>query len=316
MSTPDEPSQSEPSSAASNAEASLEEESAGLASCLNGALTFNSSAASQRQSQLRKIRSLRTREEANEEANKRLLTRVVFEVVSTRTLSQFSRKYVAYTVLIKRVPGLDRSPAVIERRYSEFRNLYSGLKRRHPEVMQDTVFPKKTVLGNFKAEVIMNRSKLFEELLLHVYAVERLRISSDFADFLYNRDIKEAHDHLRRAKYDDALPILENAFFLQEKLLGEKHSSVLSTLCEIVASHNAAENIVEAQKFAEVALSRFGKEESHELYIPLLQLSVRLWWTLGKDKKHLERRLQSIKQSGVNVDGQPSLLEIALRRQK
>lgn len=51
--------------------------------------------------------------------------------------------------------GHDARPAVIERRYNDFCFIYECiLKSFHPSILGDFMFPKKVLLGNFKAEVI------------------------------------------------------------------------------------------------------------------------------------------------------------------
>lgn len=246
-------------------------------------------------------------------------TRIVFEVVSARTVNNIRKKYVAYTLLVKRSPGLDRFPAIIERRYSDFLELFLNLKKHYPPELQSVnYFPKKTVLGNFKPEVITSRSRAFEQFLYHIYDVDKTRLSEELAEFFYNREVRDAHGCMRCGKFEDAIPLLENAYFLQEKVLGDSHLTTLSTLCEVIATHNAIDNMSEAHKFAEVALCQFvaGHQEKCELYPPLLQLSVRLCWALGKDKRDLEQRLQSLSQSGTRVEKLPTLLDVVMKKCK
>ena len=60
----------------------------------------------------------------------------------------------------------DPRPAVIERRYSDFSFVYECiLKNFHPSVLGDFLFPKKVLIGNFKAEVITERTEAFHKFL-------------------------------------------------------------------------------------------------------------------------------------------------------
>ena len=54
--------------------------------------------------------------------------------------------------------GHDPRPAVIERRYNDFCFIYECiLKSFHPSILGEFLFPKKVLIGNFKAEVISER---------------------------------------------------------------------------------------------------------------------------------------------------------------
>ena len=67
--------------------------------------------------------------------------------------------------MMKRV-GHEPQPAVIERRYNDFCFIYECILRSfHPSVLGDFQFPKKVLLGNFKAEVISERTDAFHKFL-------------------------------------------------------------------------------------------------------------------------------------------------------
>ncbi|GBN36598.1 Sorting nexin-21 [Araneus ventricosus] len=241
--------------------------------------------------------------------------RVAFEIVSAKTNSDSKKKFVSYTVLIKRSPGLETQPGVLERRYSDFLSLYQTLKKLYPMLLNSFPFPKKAILGNFTADIIAERSVAFQHFLAYAYSVKELRQSAELAEFLYNREIQEAHAMMKLAQFEDSAVLLENVYFIQEKILDEGHFSTYYTLCVLVACLNAVDNVAEAQKYAEIALSFAPDHERNVLTVPLLVLAVRLWWAVGKDKKVLERRLQELKQSGTNTDKQPTLLELVLHRE-
>lgn len=246
---------------------------------------------------------------------KRSSQRVTFEIVSAKTVSQTRKKFVSYTVLIKRVPGLERQPGVLERRYTDFLHLYQSLKKHFPSVLNDFPFPKKALLGNFTAEVITERSVAFQHLLAYIFSISELRQSVEVAEFFYNRELQDAHKMMKVGQFEDASVILENVYFVQEKLLGEDHFSTYYTLCILIACLNAVDNISEAQKYAEIALLYIPKHNKSDLTIPLLVLSIRLWWAVGKDKRDLEKKVQEMKKNGINVEKQPTLLELVLHRE-
>ncbi|KAG8190441.1 hypothetical protein JTE90_009278 [Oedothorax gibbosus] len=241
--------------------------------------------------------------------------RIAFEIVSAKTISDAKKKYVSYTVLVKRAPGLETQPGVLERRYSDFLSLYQTLKRRYPSSVGDFPFPKKAIMGNFTADVITERSVGFQHFLAFAYSIRELRKSEELAEFLYNREIQEAHRMMKLAQFEDSAVLLENVYFVQEKVLEEGSFSTYYTLCVLVACLNAVDNVSEAQKYAEAALELAPQHETHELTVPLLVLAVRLWWAVGKEKRGLERRIQEMRQSGVNTDKQPTLLELVLHRE-
>ncbi|GIX99679.1 sorting nexin-21 [Caerostris extrusa] len=196
------------------------------------------------------------------------------------------KKFVNYTVLIKRSPGLETQPGLLERRYSDFLSLYQTLKKLYPMLLNSFPFPKKALLGNFTADIIAERSVAFQHFLAYAYSVRELRQSAELAEFLYNREIQEAHAMMKLGQFEDSAVLLENVYFIQEKILDEGHFSTYYTLCVLVACLNAVDNVAEAQKYAEMALAFAKKHEKNVLTVPLLVLAVRLWWAVGKDKKY------------------------------
>ena len=68
---------------------------------------------------------------------------------------------------MKRI-GHDSRPAVIERRYNDFCFIYECiLKSFHPSILGDFMFPKKVLLGNFKAEVISEVCTTYAKLKMN-----------------------------------------------------------------------------------------------------------------------------------------------------
>lgn len=213
-------------------------------------------------------------------------------------------------------PGVDPSQAIIDRRYSDFDHLHTALKKLYPSLMTDISFPTKKVTGNFKAETIAQRSRAFEQYLTHVYSIDILRLSPEFASFFYENDLDKAYRLLQDGHYKESIPILKSAALMQQKLLGEKNPNVISTLCSIVAVASAAEQDKLAQAFGEVAIQYIADDNRNEYLVPLLQTSIRLCWKLGKDKKDLEAKLQHLRDAGIQVDNAPNLLDLILARNR
>lgn len=73
-----------------------------------------------------------------------------FEVVSARTIDGKDgyKRHVAYTILVRKDEGDDDPvPVVIERRYTDFLQLYKALGQDHPTLTSHIYFPRKVILG-------------------------------------------------------------------------------------------------------------------------------------------------------------------------
>ncbi|XP_074645156.1 sorting nexin-20-like isoform X2 [Tubulanus polymorphus] len=239
---------------------------------------------------------------------------VHFEISSARIVKNGRRKHVLYTILIIRIGRLDEAQATIERRYSDFERLHETLKKKYEEIIEGISFPKKVISGNFKTETIAKRSRAFEQYLMHLYGIDIIQMSKEFATFFYYKDLRLAYEFICHGDYIEALPLLHNSVNIQDKLLGEMHKEVIATMCAIVAVNTALEEFQEAYEWAETALKCIGKRENIRYLIPLLQISIRLCWTLGKDKKDLEMRLEDLRKRQFPVDVAQTLLELAVQR--
>ncbi|KAG1709766.1 Sorting nexin-21 [Nymphon striatum] len=239
--------------------------------------------------------------------------KIIFDVISAHTVNDpGKKKYVSYTILIKTSPGLDNCPAVIERRYSDFLYMYRNLRKSYPN-LQEFPFPKKAVMGNFTADIITERSSSFYSFLTFINSQNELRNSKHFADFLHNKEIIRAQKLIKLGSLDDACPLLENAVFLQQKFNADRSYQIFWTLCLLVACLNSAENMVDAQKYAQVAINQTDGDTflDSPLYLPLLQLSIHIWWSLGMEKKDLERRLSNYQLKSIeNLSKSTALLDV------
>lgn len=95
----------------------------------------------------------------------------------------------SYTILVKTRPGLDNCPAIIERRYSDFLQLFRSMHRTYPSLLHDLTFPKKAVLGNFTADIITERSTSFHSFLTYLNSHKELRQARQFYDFLHYKEV-------------------------------------------------------------------------------------------------------------------------------
>ncbi|XP_002731465.1 sorting nexin-21-like [Saccoglossus kowalevskii] len=245
--------------------------------------------------------------------------RTNFEIISAKTVGDGHSKYVAYTVAVVRSIGADSSQALIERRYSEFYTLNQSLRKKFPELMQNIAFPRKTITGNFKLQTIAERSRAFEQYLSHIFTFEDVRTSPEFEDFFYNRDLQVAYKYLCVGEYQEAIPVLQNALHLEEKLLGETHPNVIETLSALVVAYCHIDSDAHAHSYAKAALDSIIDDsdddvESNVFLVPLLRTAIGICWRIGKDKRHLEMRLSRNVKDVFDAESRPALKELVLRR--
>ncbi|KAB0797707.1 hypothetical protein PPYR_08700 [Photinus pyralis] len=239
----------------------------------------------------------------------------VFEITSAQiALTEGSdKKYVLYTLQIRHVGGIDDSkPAILERRYTDFYNLYTALKKDYPNEMTAVAFPKKVLTGNFDNNLISLRSTGFESLLRHVLIDSKLRASPALLSFLQDVDLQKIKELLQIKDYAAAAPLLENNFRLLNKVYTDRSPRVLLALCRLLGCLILVPGSPQAQKWADIALHRYeGVCDSDllELYLPLLHVCAKIWWQTGRNGTFLESRLQSLKQQGIKFNEGTSLLD-------
>lgn len=72
-----------------------------------------------------------------------------FEIISSRTVEGFEseKKFVAYMLQVRQDSTesnvSDPDPSNVERRYTHFLDLYNGLKKEHPTLLNNLTFPRK-----------------------------------------------------------------------------------------------------------------------------------------------------------------------------
>lgn len=74
--------------------------------------------------------------------------RVLFQICSARIVEKHddNNKHVVYTIQVRHLAGReDLNPITIERRYTQFHNLYCALKQSYPDLLSAISFPRKVI---------------------------------------------------------------------------------------------------------------------------------------------------------------------------
>ncbi|XP_058452182.1 sorting nexin-20 isoform X2 [Malaya genurostris] len=222
------------------------------------------------------------------------------------------KKYVIYDVsVLKNSANHDPNPTIVERRYTHFLKLFNGLKKDNAQLVQNVMFPKKVLIGNFSGELIGERSQAFESFLDYIVSVPLLRDSEHFLEFLQGEELSKACQLLDERRNEFAVPILENTFRILNKIFLDKSKCVLLLLCRLVAACTTSPIPHPlAEQWAELALRRYEHVCDTELlvlYIPLLHTCLHLWWQRGRDRSLLEERLDQMGKKGIKIKGGPTL---------
>ncbi|XP_026757307.1 sorting nexin-20 [Galleria mellonella] len=244
-----------------------------------------------------------------------------FEIVSSRTVEGDEKKFVAYMLQARRdnkeskvYELYDPDPANVERRYTHFLDLYNGLKKECPVLLNNVSFPRKMMVGNFDPNLISTRCAAFEILLDLISNESRLRDSPAAISFFQDIELIEAKRLMNEEKFDQALSVLETSFKLLNKVYTDRSRVVLSALCRIVACAGASGGALAGpvERWAQLALRRYEAVSDSDLlliYIPLLHTCISIWETLGRDKSKLVDELNDLRKRGMKVDSVPSLME-------
>lgn len=240
---------------------------------------------------------------------------LLFEIVSAFICEKEGpdKKYVTYKLVVRHASGKhDATPATIDRRYTDFYNLYMTLKKDFPDLMSSVVFPKKVILGNFDNSLISARSTGFESLLKFISHEPRLHAARAVLNFLQNEEISKVKQLIDSKEYSYAIPLLENIFRLLNNVYTDRSPPVLLALCRLLGCCMSIPGSPNVDKWADLALHRFeGVSDSDllELYLPLLNACIKVWWQMGRDKEQLERRFLDLRRQGLKANDSVSLLE-------
>lgn len=218
-----------------------------------------------------------------------------------------SKKYVVYDVTCRQDTSSqeDKNATTIERRYTDFLKLYESLKKESPQLLANTAFPKKRIMGNFTSELICERSVAFENFLDYILSVNDLRESEHFLSFLQDDEMTKACRLIDERRNELAIPIFENTFQLLNKIFLDKSRPVLLLLCRLVAAcTNSPIPHPMSMKHTELALRRFEHVSDTEilvLYIPLLNAASYLYWQKGMDASKINERLEEMGMKGIKI---------------
>lgn len=237
-----------------------------------------------------------------------------FSVMSAKTMKDGHKKFVLYTIAINRNIGTDTSQATIEKRYSDFLNLHKQLLKLFPQVMEQVYFPRKVFTGNFRHQFIAERSRAFEQYLSHIFANEDIRMSTPYQDFFYAMDIRRAYKYMSEGKFQEAIPLLQNASHLQAKLLGEEYPDTVVTFCALVVAYmSIEEGEAHALGYAEAAFRIIREAQSSPFKIPLIQTLIGVRWRLNKEKRDLETLLATYVRPGIGPVDMPTLEDLVMQ---
>lgn len=242
----------------------------------------------------------------------------LFQITSTRISDEDTteKKHIIYTLQVRHALGKDDSHiSTIDRRYTDFLNLYTALRNEHPNLLTSVNFPKKVLVGNFDTKLISERSTAFELFLKHISNDSRLRSSHALLKFLQDGELKTIKEKLRQKEYGQAMPLLENNFRLLNKVYTDRSPAVLLALCRLLGCSMEISE-ASAQKWADLALHRYnGVSDSDllELYIPLLQMCLKVWGENGREKEALVNQLNTLKKQGAKIDSDVNFLNVINR---
>lgn len=107
-----------------------------------------------------------------------------------------------YTIKVyKNGQNVDEHPCVIERRHSEFLDLFIKLRHEFPDLVSSFPFPRKVVIGNFSPEVITFRRTSFESLLLLISKHEKMLESPPVLEFIQSKELSDILHLIRSEDY-------------------------------------------------------------------------------------------------------------------
>lgn len=249
------------------------------------------------------------------ESNRGGVGSVNFEVISTDTVKEGRSSHVIYRILIYG-HGIEKTPGIIEKRYSDFEKFNVKLRQKFPELMESVAFPGKLLMGNFKIKTIARRSRAFEQYLNHLMSVNNIRFSIETRKFFYENEMNFANKMLISQNYTDAIALFEKCLPIQEKVMGSMHDDVVKTLCSIVACYQTIGNRERALRYSNTALLCISDNSEDPYYLPLLHTAIYLHWMLGTEKAHLEAKLGELRKKGISTETNTNLLDTVLREVK
>uniref|UniRef100_A0A803JUG3 PX domain-containing protein n=1 Tax=Xenopus tropicalis TaxID=8364 RepID=A0A803JUG3_XENTR len=223
--------------------------------------------------------------------------------------------YEVYQIVIIRTGSFDENNVFIERRYSDFEKLHRTLLKEFKEEMEDVVFPKKVLIGNFTTDMISKRMLCLKNYLDELYAIKYIRWSKIYIDFFLDPELDEGYSCLRGGQYKKATEIFQQIVCLQEKLIQHCSILIVPPLCALVVCHKDLEDLQKAYEVGIHALTLVEKHPGHKYYIPLLETLISLAYKLGKDFLSLREKFdigKSRMMKGLEIE-MFTLKEVAVR---
>lgn len=166
--------------------------------------------------------------------------------------------------------------------------------------------------------MISERTEAFHKFLNLIANCDNLLYSRYFYDFLSSEEHNEAVSHIKLGRYEEAAPLLENIFYVREKLLTIGSPEVLQCLCELVATLHAVQKPELSLSYAVVAAKSLdlnkGDPGAEEVRVPFLKLASELAGKLGHDKKVYDKQLSEMRYRGTRIDHARPLLEVIRER--
>lgn len=100
--------------------------------------------------------------------------------------------------------------------------------------------------------------------LSDAYVNKEVRFSAFFSEFLFSKDARHGHELMTQGQFQDASCILLNCYRIAEKLYSLEDPVAFVTVCLVIASLNACDDVKQAQKYAETALTAVSIHHIHE----------------------------------------------------
>ncbi|XP_062583019.1 sorting nexin-21-like [Saccostrea cucullata] len=227
---------------------------------------------------------------------------VIFEVIKAEKVSEGRSSFVRYTLSVSTEGEPEKTPGIIEKRYSDFSDLNTKLKKCFHKDMELISFPGKLVMGNFTDETIAQRSRAFEQFLTHIFTIDSLRFSDELKNFLYQERMQEGLESIHRGNFSHCVAVMEKYLPVQERVMGDQHSDVVCTLCVLSVCHQKLGDREAALEYAESALSCINDDQTSPFLVPLLDHTIYLCWVLCREKSHLEARLGGLRDKGAKSE--------------
>ena len=221
---------------------------------------------------------------------------VMFEIVSAKNVCEDDKKFTLYTIMMKK-HLMDKHPAFIKRRYSDFYNLYGILNSKYnSKVFNNFKFPKKYLTSKLNPEQIAERAKGFESYLNLISSSELVN-SRMFEEFLTLKEYKLSVSHINTKLFGDAAILLENIFHIKEKLLTISNISVFDCLVDLTACLVEFETYETAFQFVLLAVQSMRTLQGHQVVenmkVPILRTALSLAQKIGENGQPFADELDS-----------------------